>query len=52
MTYSILFNSGLSVEDTISLSIEASSKEESLELALNKNPELLGWSFFINEENT
>lgn len=48
MVYTITFYSGLSFEDTLSKRIEASSKEEALELALHQNPELFNWKYFIN----
>ena len=48
MIYNIIFNSGLSAEDTISFNIKAISKEEALEIALKQNPELTGWYYFIN----
>jgi hypothetical protein len=48
MVFTIIFHSGLSFEDTTTKKIEASSKEEALELALNQNPELFNWKYFIN----
>jgi hypothetical protein len=47
MEYTILFNSGLSFEDTISVKVIASSKEEALELAISKNLELSNFYNFI-----
>jgi hypothetical protein len=48
MVYTVSFNSGLSADDTISVKIKASSKEEALEIALHQNPELFNWKYFIN----
>jgi len=47
MEFTLIFNSGLSFEDTISLNINAASKEEALENALTENPELSGWNYMI-----
>ena len=47
MEYTIQFNSGLSIEDTICVKIKASSTEEAVELALAQNKEYYGWNYFI-----
>jgi len=47
MIIDIIFNSGLSFEDSISLKVDASSFEEALEIALSENPELSTWNYMI-----
>ncbi len=47
MEFTLIFNSGLSFEDSISLKVNAVSKEEALENALSENPELSGWNYMI-----
>jgi hypothetical protein len=47
MLYKISFNSGKSFEDTTDIEIEASSTDEAVELALEKNPDLSGWNYYV-----
>jgi hypothetical protein len=47
MEYTIIFNSGLSIEDTVSAKVNADSKEEALELALAENPEYNEWNKYV-----
>jgi len=47
MVYLVLFNSGLSVEDTISVRVKANSTEEALEIALIENIEYSGWNKYV-----
>ena len=46
MEYTILFNSGISIEDIVSVTIKASSTEEAVELALAQNKEYCGWNYY------
>lgn len=48
MNYKVYFNSGLSFEDTTCISVEASSKQEALELALAQNPEFVGFQNYVS----
>lgn len=47
--YKVLFNSGLSFEDTIEINIKANSNEEALELALIQNKEYIGWNNYVKK---
>lgn len=47
MEYTVLFNSGLSIEDTVSTKVSADSKEQALEFALAENPEYSGWNNYV-----
>jgi hypothetical protein len=49
--YKVLFNSGLSFEDTITINIKATSKEEALELALQENTDLSGWNYYVTKNS-
>ena len=48
MSYKVIFNSGMSFEDIITIEIQASSTEEAVELALQNNPELSGLNYYVN----
>ena len=48
MEYKILLNTGYSFEDTIEIKVEASSREEALELALAIHPEYAQWNYYLN----
>jgi hypothetical protein len=47
MEYTVVFNSGLSLEDTVSTKVNAASEEEALETALAENPEYCGWNKYV-----
>lgn len=49
--YKVIFNSGLSIDDTIEIILKASSKEDALELALIQNPEYSGWNNYVTQNS-
>lgn len=48
MEFLVQFASGKSFEDLIGIKVKASSKQEALEIALQENPDLINWNYFIN----
>ena len=47
MEYTVIFNSGLSIEDTVYAKVNATSKQEALEIALAENPEYCGCNNYV-----
>ena len=47
LTFTVKLNSGLSWDDTITVSVIAKDREEALEIALAENPEYTNFNYFI-----
>ena len=47
--YKVIFNSGLSIDDTIEIIIKASSEQDALELVLIQNPEYIGFNNYVTK---
>lgn len=45
--FTVMFNSGLSFEDIITVEVTSTDKETALIEALNDNPELSGWKNIV-----